>query len=169
MPIVARIPPGVRVVAVLNVVFGLIGLLLNGARALFMIMNRGQVVRVGQAAFIIENNPRLVAWMAADAVLAAALALSAVGLFRLRPWGRRLALAAAALQLVSSAIVFGTAVYAASSTLSGLGDEDRGHAVATLTGQFIGAVLGAIYPAIILIVLGRRSAATPFQPAGNAG
>jgi len=162
--ITSRVPAGVKVIAILNIVFGVIGLLLNGARALFMFVNRGRVVRWGQVAFVVEGDPLAIAWMTADAVLALALAVSAIGLFRLRPWGRRLALAAAALQIVSSAIVLASAIYG-TSAVSGLADEDRRHAVAALTGQFIGAVLGAIYPAVILIVLGRRAAATAFQPA----
>jgi hypothetical protein len=154
----------VKLVAVLNVVFGVIGLLLNGSRALFMFMNAGRVVQWGQAAFVVENNPLLVAWMAADGVLAAALAVSAIGLFRLKPWGRHLALAVAALQLVSSGIVVATSVMGAPA-LSGVGEEDRRHAVAAMTGQLVGAALGAIYPAVILVVLGRRAAGTAFQRA----
>jgi hypothetical protein len=163
LPGTSAVPAGVKVVAVLNILFGVFGLLLNGGRALFMFVNRGQVVRWGQVAFVVENDPLTLAWMTADAVLALALAVSAIGLFRLRRWGRRLALGVAALQLVSSAVVLASAIYGASA-LSGLGEEDHRHAVAAMTGQLVGAVVGAIYPAVILTVLGRRSAATAFQP-----
>lgn len=167
VPVASGVPAGVKVIAALNIVLGTVGVLLNGARALFMHINRGQFVQFGQAGFVVEDNPRLVAWMAADAVLAVALAVSAIGLFRLRPWGRRLALAAAALQLASSGIVLGIAVHAA-TTLAGVGDEERRRVVSMLVGQFIGAILGAIYPTVVLVVLGRRAAASAFQPAGDA-
>jgi hypothetical protein len=154
-------PAGIRVVAVLNLVFGLIGVLLNGLRAVMAYWNRGQVIRVGSAAIVVQDNPLVFAGLVADCLLAAALAASAIGLFRLEAWGRRLALWAAGLQLLSSAVVLALEIRDAAG-ISELIGADRRQAVAALSGRIAGVVIGAIYPAIVLAVLGRKAAGSAF-------
>ena len=155
-------PAGIHVVAVLNLVFGLIGVLLNGLRALMVYWKAGQVIRVGSAAIVVQDNPLVIAGLVGDCLLAAALAVSAIGLFRLKAWGRRLALAAAGLQLLSSAVVLALEIRDAAA-LSELTGADYRHAVAQLAGRLTGVVIGAVYPAIVLVVLGRKTAGTAFQ------
>jgi hypothetical protein len=165
------VPGGIKTIAILNIVFGALGLLLNAARLVFFAIFAGRVLQVGPNPVIITPEPIDMTAFAINAILAALLIVSGVGLLRLRRWGWRLALIVAAPQvLVSVALmVMGAIEYARAS--ANLNDTTASRAAGLLGGLFCGQLVAMIYPVIVLIVLGRRGVrdvfATSNEPATN--
>lgn len=156
------LPPGIKAVAILNIVFGLGGMLLNAARFAFSawVVDQGGIVNVGDD-YVFEVGPDVIQWARVEHVVCFGLALllgcSAIGLFRARSWGRTLALAAVCGQLLIGIVAI-VGIFRGGISVEGLPPEHRVPAYVGLAGAMFLSLLGMAYPTVVLVVLCRRSA-----------
>jgi hypothetical protein len=146
-------PASVTVFGVLNIVFGVLGLL-SGAASL------GIMIAVANGAFPdnagLGEQPALMLWtLAASAlgiVFAIVLFASGIGLLRMRPWGRTAALAYAGYAVFST--VVGMAIhwiYVAQPLLAeqGPGGRTDPAQIGGAIGGMVGGCLGLVYPILL--------------------
>lgn len=150
-------PRGLIALGVLCIVFGVLGLLVGAAR-LAVGAVQTHVLRSGDQVLIIEQPDWARYWMIGDAVLAGGLVLSGIGLLTLKPWSRPMGVVIGALQVLSSLAAAGMIV----ATMSNQ-PETSGPGSTTVIAVNVGAILfkllTAVFPAIVVLVLARRSSA----------
>jgi hypothetical protein len=156
-------PAGITAIAVCAMVFGILGLIFNGCRAGFLIGFAGRTIHVGGSVFVIDPRPGLVTWYALDAVLAAMLIVASVGLLKMRRWGRRLAILAAAGQILSTLVSVGVSIHG----IAALPRAMKPPELVGAAGGIVILLLTAVFPLIVLIVLGRPSVARSFKNCGT--
>jgi len=101
----------------------------------------------------------------ANLALAVVLLLSGIGLLAWWQSGRRLALTAAAGQVLMGLIALITLIYGFTQDQAQSAQEQRLYLIIGFAGALFVEVLGLIYPTVLLILLGRRPrGATPPDP-----
>jgi len=156
--------PGIIALGVLGIAFGLLGLMVGVVRLLAF---RLQTLDVGGQTFVVEASALLRSWWIADGILAGLLLVAGVGLIMMRRWGRRLGIAVALLQVASAVggVVFAAMAIAQLPTATG---PESARQTAGAIGAVIGQLLGAVFPAVLLMILARRSTAEAFAPRTDA-
>jgi hypothetical protein len=145
---------GLAALVAFNLLLGLLGLCWNGGRLVILIWAREGGVRVGDRALAFDASDLDLAKAATDAALALMLAASAVGLSQRRLWGSAWAGGAAAGQIVSSIVEWGTLLRNAPETVGAEPAIAVGVSIARATALVL-SILGAIYPIVVLIALAR--------------
>ncbi|MBI1785757.1 hypothetical protein HYR69_11490 [Candidatus Sumerlaeota bacterium] len=167
------LPPGIKAIAIFNILFGLLGMLFNGFKILivFFIHARGGAVEVGHGEAIQLNAATegyLLAVMehAANFFLAMTLIVSALGFFFARHWARIVAMIAGSGQIIMSLLsVAGTIIW--SSNMENLSQETQFAMQVGTSGAMFIAVLGMIYPLVLVVLLSRRSTREVYEQAAN--
>jgi len=170
----AKPPRGIVAFAVLNLVFGIYGLLLHTLKVglTAWIYTEGFSVETGGGG-VLALSPETgefllsMAQHSAGFLLAGLLTVSALGLFRFRFWGARLALLAAWGQVVLGVLVAAGRLFFQS--IEGFGSEEEfAFNVGRAFSVFL-VLLGMVYPIVVIAVLGRRSTKQVFPDYGPMG
>jgi hypothetical protein len=124
--------------------------------------------------------PVLVAESVASGLLSVLMIVSAVGLFRMRPWARSVTLVYAAISAVLCLVEAGCVVAYLVPALQGFGEICRQQSpreggdvlafifTATGYGTAAGVLLGLLYPLLIFVLMMLRSTRAAFAAAGAA-
>ena len=105
---------------------------------------------------MVEQPAYAAYWSAADAALAALLILTGIGLLMLKRWSRVLGIPVAALQILSSLAAIAIIV-AAMATAPAENGPDSMTVVTFNVAAVVAKVLSAIFPAVLLFILAKRS------------
>ena len=132
-----RLPRRDLVLGILSIAFGLLGVLAG-------------VVQIVVSPLVTDSSA-VIAWKGTDLVLALLLALSGVALLARMGWGRRLALTAAAGQVVSSLAALAKLVVGVVSS-----PPAEPTLLLATGGALVVYALGMVYPIVVLALLGRR-------------
>lgn len=163
----AQQPHGYRILAALNIVFGLLGIAVNAFRLWIVSTFAGKTWTQGEMSFQFpEANQWVSLQHGTNLALAILLLLSGIALLALWRPGRRLALTAAAGQVLTGLIAVAAAIYLATQGTDDLPADERIGFIARIVGALIVELLGLVYPTILLILLGRqpRGATQPDSP-----
>ena len=149
-------PTGLLVLGVLCLLFGLGGFLLHAANWWIDSRSRTRELNVGNEVMVVEQPAYAAYWSAADAALAALLILTGIGLLMLKRWSRVLGIPVAALQILSSLAAIAIIV-AAMATAPAENGPDSMTVVTFNVAAVVAKVLSAIFPAVLLFILAKRS------------
>lgn len=156
------IPGGILAIGVLNLVFGGLGML-GGALQLVS----AHLVAGLPGATAAFDPALLMAVAGLRIVFSAMMLVSAVGLFLARYWGLRLALLSATGRIALGLVGIASALVSAAGQSGQVGAQGDAAFPMGLLGTLLLLGLGLVYPAVVLVVLGRRSARESFGR--NAG
>jgi hypothetical protein len=159
----------VTVLAILNIVFGGLGLLCSPVA---LLMQSFQSARFNRAMVPGLTNPAYQAWTTAGLILsciiAAVLLAAGIGMLQLRPWSRTATIGVSILTLIRigiSLVLFGTLVAPALLAASaGGGSSMQVIASSALVGGIVGMLSGTIYPIVTLYFLNRPAVRDEFNP-----
>jgi len=159
-----RPPVSIKTLGILNLVFaglGAIGLLFTWSMYFggLRLGPRNPVVEIA------HHSPEYMTFLklslVASIAAVGALVASGVGLLKLKPWGRKLAIAYAVFSAISAVVgLVMTQHYV-------LGPLSRMHGPAAsggMMGGYMGGILGMVYPTILFIFMFRRNVVLAFEP-----
>src|SRR5882724_8104052 len=156
-------PTSVTVFGVLNIVFAVFGILgVLGSVVMFlpqMANSDNPMIK------IINNNPGYAMWLKANIPLGlaacGALLAAGIGLLKLRPWARQLAIAyaiyAIVMSLVSSVVNYFYIVQPMLAEAHDKSGPETGAAIGGAIGSLFGGCFGMIYPVLLLIFMFRAN------------
>ena len=145
-------PKGLLALGIVCIVLGTLGLLFGGLRLVIVPILAARVEeRLGPT----EIPGWAIYWHSADALLAAALLVTGIGLLKLKRWSRQLGLAVGALQILSGLGSIAAAVWSA-QTWETADPRDSMIPIVAVAGAVIWHLLGMILPTVLFIVLSRR-------------
>lgn len=165
-PLTREVPGSIRALVILNVVFGSIGVgygLLYVFQSVQALRTEGAVVTTASDRVEAEVDWTVVAENTVSLVLAVGLLVSAFGLRKLRQWGRRLALAAAAGLFVHGIIRFGFYIYQVSQPTQ---VNNRPDTLVRIVAIGVGCteIVPIVYAILLCVILFRRKTAALFAP-----
>ena len=162
-------PRGVRTLGILSIVFGVLGMASNAVKLGFVL----SVQQMSWATEDIELTVESTFWPriehGVNLGLATVLLLSGIGLLVRRRWGRKLALGAAAGQVLMGLVGIGLIVTGFAQSLGQFPPERRIYVIVPFVGALIVEVLGLVYPSVLLVLLGRRTMGKTLGPAEPGG
>jgi hypothetical protein len=154
-------PRGIMAFTVLNVLFGMYGILLHTIKALaaIWIFTTGAAVEHGDEMVVFDTGTTEFALSMSQHIvgflLAVLLLISAIGLYRFRVWGAKLAVFTAWGQLLLGVVLIIVRLFF--QGIEGAGEEVTfTFNIARAFGIFM-VLLGMIYPLAIVLVLGRKA------------
>lgn len=169
-------PVSVTVFAVLNIAFGILGL--------FALPIMFHVVLTGANQGEFDDSGVFRAWsfiaLASSIFTTVALIASGIGLLRMRPWARNLAIAYAVVAIVTTLIGMAiTWIYVAQPMLAQVADDDSPEAIVQMAGAvggMVGGCFAVAYPVLLWFFMTRPPvlvaltspnsvSAEPFNPA----
>ncbi len=155
---------GLIAIGVLNLLLGLVGASWHAMRLLLIASLGGKVFELEAGVIEVPKADLLfTAEACVEISLSLLLAVSAIGLFRRMPWGRWSAVTAAAGKLGVLLIALVVLVATFPTDMVGEGAELGDAYLAGWFGGFVVLLATGVYPLILLVVLGRRSAAETFR------
>ncbi len=157
------LPKGLKAIGILNIIIGVLGILWSGGRILL--------------AYLFINNPGLIPGNMAlpeetsliflehflSAILALFLAISGIGILLFKNWARILAIVVVAVKLLQSLVGVVMTFLAIASNAEGLSPDQEYVINATLAFCIFFVILTMIYPAIVLILLQRKTTREVFR------
>ncbi len=168
----APVPAGIKAIAILNLVFGIIGMGMGGFKMVMLLFiglgggadfGEGLVFQMTGLEMVFAGAEHIFTF-----ILAALLTISAYGIYRLRPWGRYLALTVVILQILQGILDISSIIWM-QTDMGNVSQETQliywfGIGVAIFL-----TALGLLYPAIALFVLLRRPVRKMFARGTAAG
>jgi hypothetical protein len=153
----ASLPKGIVTIAVMAIIFGTGGMILNAAIA--AVNYTGLTMNLAERQMQTPPDMVAVAWASGDLLLALLLVTAGIALFFRKRWALILAVGVASLQIASTLGVMGMQAYAISQNWHELEGSFRVGAVFGIATR----VLGAVFPAFAIVVLLQRSSRTAMR------
>ena len=158
MPSMKR-PTAVSVFAILNIVFGALGILCTPLSVVFLFLP----IRTGSPILRMMNEqPVFRAWMIVEAALgivaAIVLLVAGIGLLRLRPWARIVSIGYGVYAILNGLLGMVTNYIFILMPMAGemrSGSAEALGAFAGLIGGLVGGCLGLVYPVLLIIFMNR--------------
>ena len=141
-------PKGIFALMVLNIVFGIIVLLLNLGRCAWALLDPDQM---------------LLAVGILNIVFALTMVISAIGIFKLRSWGRITALLSAGGMILLDIVATGMRIFNYFIEVEQFVGEMKIMYQAAFVAALLFSLLGVIYPVVLLIILCKSSVKTRFS------
>ncbi|MBN1765830.1 MAG: hypothetical protein JW860_11270 [Sedimentisphaerales bacterium] len=172
-PMKAKLPGGIRALAIGNVFFGLLGMIVNFIRMLmnirWVIQKGGFPITMDDQVYVYELDMVLdMIVFTINMIVAVLLLISAIGLLQRKRWGRWISIGAAGGQILMTLLAVTTFII----FLQAPEDLSESNHFVFRTGMIFGVILrllGLVYPLIVLFVLCRRSAREVFIRKDVAG
>ncbi|MCB9849455.1 MAG: hypothetical protein H6817_01980 [Phycisphaerales bacterium] len=161
-------PTGLKVVAIMNMVMGGLGVIGNGMRILLAryFLSGGHSFNLGDRSLEFDptqiNMTEVYALHCTALVLALALAISGIGVLRMRRWGRWTAVISASLRILMGVHALAISLMAFSKDFGAWGDHGMA-ARAGMAGACAMELFFMAYPVVVLFVLCRRSTSEFFH------
>ncbi len=151
-----KTPGGIIAFGIINIVFGLITLMVNFFRVVFAALSNSDTMNLGDMQFEFDGFIMVVFALFSSGA-AMLLLISAPGLFKMRKWGRTLALIAGWWTIAMDiAGIAATIIPAISAGTDNLGQIPKAPYVAGIIGSVIFSLILMIYPIVMVLVLSKR-------------
>jgi hypothetical protein len=149
-------PKGLFALGVLCIIFGVLGVGLNGLRCAVFAMTPTRTMHLGNQTIVTDQPAFAVYWAAADALLAVALIAVGGGLMMIQRWSRRIGIPVAALQVLSSLGAAGMVIAGMVSQPAQDGPESMTIVTVNIA-SVIFQLLTGVFPAVLLFILAKQS------------
>ena len=158
-----KTPGGIIAFGIINIVFGLITLMVNFFRVVFAAFSNSNSMNLGDMQFEFDGIIMVVFALFSSGA-AMLLLISAPGLFKMRKWGRTLALIAGWWTIAMDiAGIAATIIPAISAGTDNLGQIPKAPYVAWIIGLVIFSLILMIYPIVMILVLSKRDTKQLFR------
>lgn len=154
-----ELPGGLQAIAILNGIFGGLGVLVNITRLfllLVLVLMGRETIAMGPVQVVIDTGLGAFA-NGIVLLLAGGLMISVFGLWRRKNWGRWMALWASA-GLILAAVIEIIIIVQGMGNIEGLNEQERFGVQIGMAAAIFVKLLVMAYPVVVLVVLGRRSA-----------
>jgi hypothetical protein len=153
-------PRGIRILGVLNIVFGLLGVAFNVVKLAVLMHVDVQVWSTESIELSARSTTLVSAQHTANLVLATFLLMSGVAMLGRQAWGQKVALAAAAGQILMGLVGAASLVYNFTQSVGEFLPHQRMYVIVAFVAALILELLGLVYP-LVLVVLLRRPLTYP--------
>lgn len=167
-------PTAVTVFGVLNIIFGVLGLLCTPL--MLLPLQSGSALQQGNPVAQAMTQPGLyrtymMGSLGFGLVAAVALLAAGIGLLLLRPWGRALSIGYGIYAIVSGVIGMAvTWLYLIQPMMQAAGQRQGPEAAAAMggaVGGLAGGCIGMVYPILLLVFMTRPGIVAAFEPWRN--
>ena len=169
-------PVSTLVLGVLNLVFGVLGLLSLVMTVAILFVPQPKMAHPNPILSLLQENAAYALFMKISVALgllaSVVLVLAGVGLLLLKPWGRHLSIGYAVYALIAGVVGMAANWYflmplLAKASRMPAGPEQAG-LVGGAVGGMVGGCLGLIYPVILLFFMFRPNVVAAMQPSCGA-